>query len=84
MGKTDAGISVCGFELKGCVSEGRCYSGFMNEANKTPKDITREILISTQALNTEDFLLALRGGEQREALDFALANEQIAEALEKL
>ena len=56
----------------------------MNGSNKTPKDTTRELLRSTQELNTEDFLLALRSGEQKEALDLALANERIEEALDKL
>ena len=38
----------------------------------------------TQNLNTEDFLAALRGGEQQEALTLALVNEQIDRVLQKL
>lgn len=56
----------------------------MNEQNKPPSDTTRSVLQSTQELNTEDFLLALRGGEHKEALQLAFANEQIAVALENL
>lgn len=56
----------------------------MNDANTNPKDITRAVLLSTQALNTQDFLLALRGGEQQEALALALLNEKIDQVLDKL
>ena len=56
----------------------------MNKQHRSPSDITRAVLQSTQDLNTEDFLVALRGGEQQEALALALANEQIAVALDKL
>ena len=56
----------------------------MNDQKKSSSDTTRSVLQSAQALNTEDFLLAVRGGEQKEALQLALANEKIQTALDKL
>lgn len=61
-----------------------CYSEVVNDQKKSSSDTTRSVLQSAQELNTEDFLLALRGGEQKEALQLALTNETIQTALDKV